>query len=673
MVSMHLLLSMFFPCHYKCALMHTLQAMMICDVIMVLVAIFMFKTTSTSDALLVPFCVLTVIAAGILRALFNQLTFSYRFNDREQRKKFKRKFVIAQRKAKKAKKAAALSVSNEFGKAVDSQAVQESPTKSMTSATAVGAVATAEGMQVGLDALDVIVIDEEELQNEPSPQGKVVKLTTSDGDDLGPVTDDEGSSEHKDSAEDDAAQVEDDLAFIGLFRPSESPVETALKPEDASPELPGSAMPAFAITSPDDKERMPPRDRRATAAPEGFADVELDKDEAAFEDVPVTVMVEEVTKEVETAPKEAVDGDDAALSFADLHRKSLDMSGDHDSDDEASSGDDSAVAAALGKQRAGIDDGSDIETYSEDEELQVYDEENLLFLYGDALAPAAPRSQSSRPAFPIPGAEFAASDDENRDKKPKEKKKKNKKAMKEMPDMDVDKSPPKAAAVAPKVAPPAPVVTVAKKIVQPPIVVISSPPPPQIVIQDASPVNKPPKQPKKEEKKEKSFPIPVEQPAAPKQAAPSPAVTGAKGSDTSAPMTFLSAYAYKPIQPAPRPVAVEEKKPKPDDEDEEEKQWTPIIAFNIRTTTFTLLIIAACVTGAWDYVNRLKDVGSTCDWYPLLTAFTIGGYMFVAEPIFVLLVYIHRLLDSDEYDEFFSELHPYTGDLRDHGPLMIEA
>ncbi len=661
MIALHILLSMFVPCHYKCALMHTLQAMMICDVILLLLSLFLVKTSTTSEALILPICCLICIAAGILRAFFNQLTFSYRFNDREQRKKFRRKRLLEQKKLMKEKRLATLSASAELGKAVEGQKTGKTPraTDDISAAKAVGAVATAEGMQVGLDALDVIVIDEEELQKQPEPQGKVVKLTTSDGDDLGPVTDDE-SSEHKDSAEMHADDVDDDLAFVGLFRPSESPVPAAaLKPpqsENGAPELPASAIPAFVVTSPD--STMNAAAPKLNAA-EDFEDIEEKRpkeEAAAFEEV-ITVVPAEASE----AHEEGEEG--GGMTFADLHRKSMEVA----DDEEASSGDDSAVVAALNKQKKGDDDsGSDDTDFDSDaEELHVYDEENLIFLYGDTVASEAAAARANRPAFPIPGATLYS--DEESPAKPKKAKKK--KARKEMPDIELPTAAPEQKAV--KMAPAAPVITPAKKVAPPPPAAPvegaspSSPPPPMIVVVPASPPR-----PTQQNEKPKQDTRPAEQPAAPKATATAVSA-GPKGTDATTPMTFLSAYNYK-SQPAPLPAATEEKK-KGEDGDEDERQWTPIIAFNIRTTTFNVLIIAACLTGSWKYVNMLRAVGSTCDWFPYLASFTMAGYVFVAEPIFVLMVYLHRLLDSDEYDEFFSELHPYTGDVRDHGPLLMEV
>jgi hypothetical protein len=181
-----------------------------------------------------------------------------------------------------------------------------------------------------------------------------------------------------------------------------------------------------------------------------------------------------------------------------------------------------------------------------------------------------------------------------------------------------------------------------------------------------------------------SEPEPKLAPAAPviQKPAPQPRPpaddAGLKGTDASAPLQFISAYSYK--QPTPLPTAAEEVSKTKAEEDEEadeakaedDRQWTPIIAFNIRTTFFNIVIAAACVYGQYSYMYILRTVGSSCDFFPTLALYTMAGYVFIAEPIFVLLVYVHRLLDSDEYDEFFSELHPYTGDVRDHGPLLIE-
>lgn len=97
--------------------------------------------------------------------------------------------------------------------------------------------------------------------------------------------------------------------------------------------------------------------------------------------------------------------------------------------------------------------------------------------------------------------------------------------------------------------------------------------------------------------------------------------------------------------------------------------WTPIIAFNIRATTLSLICIGALVYGQWRVLNTLEGISSdTCDSYPVFLYLTIAAHCFIFEPIVMALTYLHRVINSDEYDDFFSELHPYTGDLRDSGP-----
>lgn len=97
--------------------------------------------------------------------------------------------------------------------------------------------------------------------------------------------------------------------------------------------------------------------------------------------------------------------------------------------------------------------------------------------------------------------------------------------------------------------------------------------------------------------------------------------------------------------------------------------WTPIIAFNIRATSISVVCIGLLILGQWRILNSLDGVSSeTCDAYPAFLYLTLATHCFVFEPIVVALTYLHRVLNSDEYDDFFSELHPYTGDLRDSGP-----
>ena len=643
MMALHVLLSMFIPCHYKCALMHTLQAMMICDIILVLLSMFLYNAATTSTALVIPMCCIACLIAGIVRTAFNQLSFSYRFNDRQQRKKLRQKWMQEKKKRLKEKKAA-LALSAEFGKAVENNHNNND--------AAAAPIATDEGLQEGLDALDVIEIDEEELKRQPEPQGKAVRVTTSDGEDM-PVTDDgEGSSEHKDDAE-DALGADDDLAFVGLFRPSASPVPAGLKPKDG-PDLPASAMPAFAIEDDVDRKdskqaRSPPPPRSTTAAPDedkDFEDVENDDEtgtnppggdeedeEKAFEDV---VLV--VPETAGTADKHAALSNDdktqtGSQTFADLHRRSMEIREDDDDDEDEDDG------TAAQKLQAHDDDDEDED--DDDDEFHVYDEENLIFMYGESVdfndddnsPKKSKKAQSKRPVFEIPGAPLY-SDDDSHQKKPKKTKKK-----KQQP-VSVPSSP--AIQPTPAAQPPS---SPAK--VQP------STPAPAIVVQPASPPGK------------SAPPAPVVFHAA----KPLPVVIApAKQPTESSSRQFLTvAVPYvAPSHPAPRPAAKEDEGEDGDDE----QQWTPIIAFNIRTTTFNVLIIAACLSGAWKYVNLLRSVGNACDWFPYVASYTLAGYVFIAEPLFVLFVYLHRLLDSDEYDEFFSELHPYTGDVRDNGPLL---
>lgn len=97
--------------------------------------------------------------------------------------------------------------------------------------------------------------------------------------------------------------------------------------------------------------------------------------------------------------------------------------------------------------------------------------------------------------------------------------------------------------------------------------------------------------------------------------------------------------------------------------------WTPIVAYNIRTTTLTLLVIAGCIAGQWYTMKSLDGISAgACDSYPWFLYLTIGAHCFIFEPLVMALTYLHRMLNSDEYDDFFSELHPYTGDVRDSGP-----
>lgn len=102
-----------------------------------------------------------------------------------------------------------------------------------------------------------------------------------------------------------------------------------------------------------------------------------------------------------------------------------------------------------------------------------------------------------------------------------------------------------------------------------------------------------------------------------------------------------------------------------DNDDEHFGMWIRIIALNLRAGTVTFVIIILAMMSAYYMMDKLQKRGD-CPDFPKLVIIAVAVDLFFFQQIFLALVFLYRFMNSNEYDQFYAELHPFTGDVREY-------
>jgi hypothetical protein len=570
MVAVHTYLSMFMPCHYRCEILHTLQCLLVVDLIMLFLGALLKQLPTHSTPVYILLGLVTCVVASIIHIIFDRIIFSWKFDEdyikRVERRR--RRSTIASEMLR------ASSIWGDEGMK--------------------GEGGDYGGLNKGaLDVLDNVRFDRKELSR---PQGRSVQIDPRFSDGAPPqLRTASGGRAHSymDDAEDDAdLDVNNDLAFVGLYRPEE-------EVEPSSNKLPSTRLqrPRLTFTDPQMKTRgdddedhaSPPAHLKTPPEHELYVDDDDDDDDRSY-GAGVFGRNEFLDEDEEsTEHQQEYDHNDEA-SHQPRNSRSANSAEYKDNDDDED--DDRFDRSYGGGNRSRINrDRADVREQKRSAARPVHqpveelasssssdvnegggmdDEDNAMFLYGQLALDIDLPSREHRPKPATPAKTVSAESTLGNDE-----------------EMEED--------------------------------VLSKAPPRFSTSLDHNPVSILNKYSKYAE------------------------ATGGDDID-------------------PFDTAAKELGDKP-------RVWTPIIAFNIRATSLSLICIAAVVYAQWKVLNSLEGISpDTCDSYPTFLYLTIGAHCFVFEPIVVALTYLHRVLNSDEYDDFFSELHPYTGDLRDSGP-----
>lgn len=558
MIALHTYLSMFVPCHYKCAILHSLQCMMSVDLLMVVLAALLQRLPTSSTPVYVMLCLITCVVVSIVHAIFDKMMYSYKFDE-----KFMKRLQRYQSRS-------ASMFGESFGRSnsvwgADSTYGGEKPLSA-------GGIS-----KDALEALDDVHFDQKELSRAPRPQGRAHRI-----DSLYIRPEEfEGDANDAPSVSDGAdLDLGEDLAFVGLYRPSDTGSQRSGGHHHEHKESQRKGH-GFRGASPLTKKRGN-RPRLTITDPDS---------------VPASLAASQNSANEGRSGyrQEEYPGDDDDESY------------DDNGDEEEGSEEDapSPQGRHRGYSNYRMDDESDDDA-AEDDDGAFDDAENAMFLYGQLAGELDDFHASSSPA-PSPKA---------KQKKPKEQQ--------------------------PKIK---------QRLATPQTDTVSSGNKEESVGNDDDDVPMKPiwkSQARKEDSDDDEL-------FGPRRAA-GPILNkkfsfGARGDDEDS------------IDPLDTHTKELGDKP---------RVWAPIIAYNIRTGTLTVMVIAGALLGQWYIMASLNTVAgsSSCDMYPTFLYLTIGFHCFVFEPVVMALTYLHRVLSSDEYDDFFSELHPYSGDLRDSGPAM---
>lgn len=558
MIAVHTYLSMFMPCHYRCEILHTLQCLLVVDLIMLFLGALLKQLPTHSTPVYILLGLVTCVVASIIHIVFDRIIFSWKFDEdyikRVERRR--RRSTIASEMLR------ASSIWGDEGMK--------------------GEGGDYGGLSKGaLDVLDNVRFDRKELSRS---QGRSVQIDPRFADGAPQLRTASGGRaySYSDDVEHDVdLDVNNDLAFVGLYRPEEE-----VEPSSNNNRFPSTRLqrPRLTITDPQMKTRgddnddyedhaSPPAHLKTPPEHELYVDDDDTTEEdrsyggGVFDRNEFLEDDEDETEEHHRSGRgdyhddddEDDDRFDRSYGGGNRSRSNRDRSDVREQKRSAARPVREPVEELASSTSSDVNGGGDID-----------DEDNAMFLYGQlALDIDLPgREHRPKPATPAKtvSAESTLGNDE------------------ELEEDVLSKAPPR----------------LSTSFDRPPVSILN-------------------KYSKYAE------------------------ATGGDDID-------------------PFDTAAKELGDKP-------RVWTPIIAFNIRATSLSLICIGAIVYAQWKVLNSLEGISpGTCDSYPVFLYLTIAAHCFIFEPIVMALTYLHRVLNSDEYDDFFSELHPYTGDLRDSGP-----